>query len=97
MGLQRVRHDFLQGIFLTQVSKPSFLYLLNCRWILYQLSHWRSPIGSPTYSDRVQASPLNKISEIILHLIKTRGETAEIHTCVIYYMCILDLEIRAPK
>ena len=97
MGSQRVRDDFLQGIFLAKVSKPSFLYLLNCRQILYKLSHQRSPIGSPTHSDRAQGSPLNKISEIILPLTKMRGETAEIHTCDIYYMCVLDLEIRTPK
>ena len=32
--------SLLQGIFPTQGSNPS---LLHCRWILYQLSHKRSP------------------------------------------------------
>ena len=34
--------SLLQGIFPTQESNPG---LLNCRWILYQLSHKRSPIS----------------------------------------------------
>ena len=34
------RLSLLQGIFPTQVSSPG---LLHCRWILYQLSHKRSP------------------------------------------------------
>ena len=33
-------HAFLQGIFLTQGWNPG---LPHCRWILYQLSHQRSP------------------------------------------------------
>ena len=33
--------SLLQGIFLTQESNPG---LLNCRWILYQLSYQGSPI-----------------------------------------------------
>ena len=33
-------HSFLQGIFPTQGWNPG---LLHCRWILYQLSHQRSP------------------------------------------------------
>ena len=34
-------HSHLQGIFPTQGSNPGLLY---CRWILYQLSHQRSPL-----------------------------------------------------
>ena len=33
-------YSFLQGIFITQQSNPC---LLRCRWILYELSHHRSP------------------------------------------------------
>ena len=32
-------HFLLQGIVLTQGSKPCLLFLLHCRWILYQMSH----------------------------------------------------------
>ena len=35
-------HALLQGIFLTQGSNPG---LLNCRQILYHLSHWGSPLS----------------------------------------------------
>ena len=41
---QRGCHFFLQGIFLTQGLNPHLLCLLHCRWILYLLSHWGSPI-----------------------------------------------------
>ena len=37
-------YAFLQEIFPTQRSNPG---LLHCRWILYRLSHQRSPIGYP--------------------------------------------------
>ena len=37
-------HALLQGIFLTQGSNLGFLGLLHFRWILYLLSHWRSPL-----------------------------------------------------
>ena len=36
-------HFLLQGIFPTQASNPHFPFLLNCRQILYPLSHWGSP------------------------------------------------------
>ena len=39
-------HALLQGIFLTQGSNSHLLCLLYCRWILYPLSHWGSPIYS---------------------------------------------------
>ena len=35
-------HALLQGIFPTQESKPG---LLHCGWILYHLSHQRSPLA----------------------------------------------------
>ena len=38
-------HALLQGIFLTKGWKPG---LLNCRWILYQLSHQGSPVFNKT-------------------------------------------------
>ena len=41
-------HFLLQGIFLTQGSNPHFWCLLNCRWILYLLSHQ----GSPEYEEK---------------------------------------------
>ena len=36
-------HSLLQGIFLTQESKPYLLSLLHCRQVLYPLSHLGSP------------------------------------------------------
>ena len=42
--------SLLQGIFPTQESHPG---LLNCRWILYQLSHKRSPISHMSSSKRL--------------------------------------------
>ena len=42
-------HALLQGIFLTQGSN---LGLLHCRWILYGLSHLRSPIHEETKQNR---------------------------------------------
>ena len=36
-------HFLLRGIFLTQGSNSYLLCLLLCRWILYLLSHQRSP------------------------------------------------------
>ena len=38
-------HSLLQGIFLTQELNPG---LLHCRWILYHLSHQRSPPSRAT-------------------------------------------------
>ena len=35
-------HDLLQGIFLTQGSKPGLLWLLCCRWILYCSATWEA-------------------------------------------------------
>ena len=35
-------HALLQGFFPTQWSNLRLLHLLNCRWVLYLLSHWRS-------------------------------------------------------
>ena len=35
--------SLLQGIFPTKESNWG---LLHCRWILYQLSYWGSPVGS---------------------------------------------------
>ena len=42
-------HALLQGVFLTQGSN---LGLLHCRWILYALSHLRSPIHEETKQNR---------------------------------------------
>ena len=42
-------HSLLQGIFPTPGSNPG---LLHCRYILYWLSHQRSPCVSPTASSR---------------------------------------------
>ena len=36
-------HFILQGIFLTQGQNPHLLHFLDCRWILYLLSHWGGP------------------------------------------------------
>ena len=52
-------HAFLQGIFLTQGSNPSFLYLLHCRWILY---HWA--IGEATYNQNA-ATPMRQEEQVI--------------------------------
>ena len=38
--------SLLQRIFQTQELNPSFLSLLHCRWIIYLLSHWGSPVSS---------------------------------------------------
>ena len=43
-------HFLLQGIFLTQGPKLCLLCLLQCRWILYLLSHQGSPFVSKTPS-----------------------------------------------
>ena len=40
-------HSLLQGIFSTQRSNPG---LLHCRWILYHLSHWESPLYHNQFS-----------------------------------------------
>ena len=40
--LEQVAFPFSRGIFPTQGSKPG---IPHCRWILYQLSHKRSPIS----------------------------------------------------
>ena len=46
-------HFLLQGIFLTQESKPS---LLHCRQVLYQLSYEGSPKSCPTLYDPMDCS-----------------------------------------
>ena len=44
----------LQGIFLTQGLKPSVLYPLHCRWILYHYCHLGSPIPCIIASKRTK-------------------------------------------
>ena len=44
--LEWVAIFFFHGILLTQGSNPNFLCLLNCRRILYPLSHQRRPLYS---------------------------------------------------
>ena len=43
-------HFLLQEIFLTQGSNPHHLCLLNCRQLLYLLSHQRNPICTNIYT-----------------------------------------------
>ena len=43
-------HALLQGIFLTQVSNPHLLRLLNCRQILY---HWATTEAQKSFRDGV--------------------------------------------
>ena len=42
-------HFLLQGIFLTQRSNPSLLYLLHCRQILYHFATWKAWAGYIIY------------------------------------------------
>ena len=49
-------HSFIQGIFPMQGLNPHFLHLLNCRQILYLLSH----LGSPQWN--VQFSSVESLS-----------------------------------
>ena len=48
-------HALLQGIFPTQGSNP---HLLHCRWILYHLSHQRTPVS------HIEAIRLQMITEM---------------------------------
>ena len=48
-------HALLQGIFPTQGSNP---HLLHCRWILYHLSHQRSPVS------HIEAIRLQMVTEM---------------------------------
>lgn len=61
----------------------------------YSGTNW----GFNLFPQSLGRSRLNKISGIILNLIKihTRGGRAEIYTCVMCRMCVLDLEVPAPK
>ena len=48
-------HFLFQGIFLTQGSNPCLLCLLNCRWVLYNLSSFFQP------SEQIQNLQMNVI------------------------------------
>jgi len=54
--LEWVAFPFSRGIFLTQGSNPG---LQHCRWILYQLSHKRSPLIAKL---RLKLKKVGKIS-----------------------------------
>ena len=65
-------HFFLQGIFLTEGQKSCLLYLLHCRWILYQLSYHRSPqykFRLIVIEKRYKFSPL--VSQITFQLLNS--------------------------
>ena len=44
-------HALLQGNFPTYGSKAHLLCLLHCRWILYLLTHWKSPGSNKTFQE----------------------------------------------
>ena len=54
-------HFFLQGIVLTQGSKPRLLCLLHCRQILYLLSLWGSPQSSWPFPIQSLGAPFPKV------------------------------------
>ena len=64
-------HSLLQGIFLTQGSNPG---LLQCRWILYHLSHQ----GSPLLSGKVQCPNVEEYIQNIIEIIHEM-EMTDIH------------------
>ena len=51
-----VCHVLLQGVFLTQGSKPHLLHLLHCRWILYHWATWEALFSVHFYIYFLQAS-----------------------------------------
>ena len=50
-------HFLFQEIFPTQGLSPYLLCLLHCRWILYSLSHWGSPVGFRAHPKSRMISP----------------------------------------
>ena len=50
-------HFLFQEIFPTQGLSPYLLCLLHCRWILYSLSHWGSPVGFRAHTKSRMISP----------------------------------------
>ena len=61
-------HALLQGTFPTQESNSG---LLNCRWILYRLSHQRRPTNSLAFNNMI--SDLGEGSQIVITLMMVRG------------------------
>ena len=50
-------HFLFQEIIPTQGLSPYLLCLLHCRWILYSLSHWGSPVGFRAHPKSRMISP----------------------------------------
>ena len=73
--------SILQGIFQTQESNPG---LLQCRWILYQLSHKGSPrVGYDWATNVAVVNPLIQISRVqrtlLLHAPKPETRKWQVH------------------
>ena len=62
-------HSLPQGIFWTQGSNLSLPHLLHCRWILYPLSHLRSPFR---FYDTSGKSGLQLTSVLFMRKLKGR-------------------------
>ena len=53
---EKISISFSRGIFLTQGPNPHLLYLLHCRWILYDLSHLSCANHTPALLSAPQGS-----------------------------------------